>query len=84
MMLAGLALGCDGLRVGLEDNILFGKNPDGSKDIATNVRLVERAVQLAKIAGREIATADDAREILGITRNCLRDETTKPTTYVDE
>jgi len=84
MMLAGLALGCDGLRVGLEDNIMYGKNPDGSKDIATNVRLVERAVELAKIAGREIATADEAREILGITRNCLRDETTKPTTYVDE
>ena len=84
MMLAGLALGCDGLRVGLEDNILFGKNPDGSKDIATNVRLVERAVQLSKLAGREIATADEAREILGITRHCLRDETTKPTTYKDE
>ena len=78
MMLAGLALGCDGLRVGLEDNVMFGKNPDGSKDIATNVRLVERAVQLAKIAGREIATADEAREILGITRHCLRDEVTHP------
>ena len=35
---------------------------------------MERAVELAKLAGREIATADDAREILGITRNCLRDE----------
>jgi len=73
MMLAGLALGCDGLRVGLEDNILYGKNPDGSKIIATNVMLVERAVELAKIAGREIATAQDAREILGITRNCIYD-----------
>ena len=84
MMLAGLALGCDGLRVGLEDNILFGKNPDGSKDIATNVRLVERAVQLAKIAGREIATADEAREILGIKRNCLRDEVTNEVTFKAE
>ena len=84
MMLAGLALGCDGLRVGLEDNILFGKNPDGSKDIATNVRLVERAVQLSKLAGREIATADEAREILGITRHCLRDGKTEPVSYVDE
>ena len=78
MMLAGLALGCDGLRVGLEDNVMFGKNPDGSRDIATNVRLVQRAVELCKIAGREIATAQDAREILGITRNCLRDEKTYP------
>ena len=74
MMLAGLALGCDGLRVGLEDNVMYGKDADGNKIIATNVMLVERAVQLAKLAGREIATADEAREILGITRNCLRDE----------
>ena len=74
MMLAGRALGCDGLRVGLEDNIMYGKDADGNKIIATNVMLVERAVALAKLAGREIATADDARQILGITRNCLRDE----------
>ena len=72
MMLAGLALGCDGLRVGLEDNVVYGYE-DGKKIIATNVSLVERAVRLAKEAGREIATSQDAREILGITRNCLRD-----------
>ena len=81
MMLAGLALGCDGLRGGLEDNILFGKNPDGSKDIATNLRLVQRAADLCRLAGREIATAQEAREILGITRNCLRDEKTNPVTF---
>ena len=69
MMLAGLALGCDGLRVGLEDNILYGKNPDGSKIIATNKMLVERAVELSKLAGREIATAADARQILGLTQH---------------
>ena len=83
MMLAGLALGCDGLRVGLEDNVMFGKDKDGNKIIATNVQLVERAVSLAKLAGREIATAQEAREIMGITRNCLRDETTKPSTYTE-
>ena len=71
MALAGLAMGCDGLRVGLEDNVMFGKDADGNKIIATNVMLVERAVELAKLAGREIATADEAREILGITRKCL-------------
>ena len=80
MMLAGLALGCDGLRVGLEDNIIYGLDADGKKIIATNVMLVERAVALSKLAGRDIATADDARSILGITRNCLRDGVTgKPT-----
>jgi len=76
MMLAGLAMECDGLRVGLEDNIYYSRGV-----IATNLMLVERAVELSKMAGREIATADDARQILGITRNCLRDETTNPPTW---
>ena len=84
MMLAGLALGCDGLRVGLEDNILYGKDENGNKIIATNKMLVERAVEMAKLAGREIATAEDARQIMGITRNCLRDEVTGEVTYVEE
>lgn len=68
MMLAGLALGCDGLRVGLEDNIVYGKDENGRKIIATNAMLVERAAALVKLAGREVATAEDARTILGITR----------------
>ncbi len=73
MMLAGLALGCDGLRVGLEDNVVYGYE-NGKKILATNVSLVKRAAELIKLAGREVATAEDAREILGITRHCLRDE----------
>ena len=68
-MLIGLAEGCDGLRVGLEDNILYGKQPDCTKVIATNEMLVKRAVELAKLAGREIATAADASEILGLTKH---------------
>lgn len=63
-MLMGLALGCDGLRVGLEDNIYMEKGV-----LATNVSLVERAVKLAKDAGREIATAAEAREILGLVKH---------------
>lgn len=59
MMLAGLALGCDGLRVGLEDNLYFSR---GIK--TTNRALVERAVQLSMLAGREIASAAEARSIL--------------------
>lgn len=66
MMLAGLSLGCDGLRVGLEDNLYLSR---GVK--ATNVQLVERAVALAKLAGREIATAEEARQIWGIKRHSL-------------
>ena len=74
MVLTGLALGCDGLRVGLEDNVMYGKDESGNKIIATNKMLVERTVRIAKEAGRKIATAEEARKILGITRNCLRDE----------
>jgi 3-keto-5-aminohexanoate cleavage enzyme len=64
MMLAGLSAGADGLRVGLEDNIFLEKGV-----LATNVQLVERAVSLSKAVGREIATAADAREILGLVKH---------------
>jgi len=62
-MLLGLAEGCNGLRVGLEDNIFFQKGV-----LATNPQLVARAVELGKLAGREIANAAEAREILGLTK----------------
>ena len=64
VMLASLAAGCTGLRVGLEDNVLMSRGVP-----ATNVSLVERAAALGRLAGREIATAAEAREIVGITRN---------------
>lgn len=63
-MLGGLAAGCTGLRVGLEDNIYMEKGV-----LATNPQLVERACQLAVIAGRKIATAAEAREILGLKKH---------------
>lgn len=66
MLLTGLALGADGIRVGLEDNLYLDK---GVK--ATNAQLVERAVAIARLANREIATADEAREMLGITRHAM-------------
>jgi 3-keto-5-aminohexanoate cleavage enzyme len=65
-MLIGLAEGCDGLRVGLEDNIFFSKGV-----LASNPQLVARAVALGKLAGREIANAEEAREILGVTKPSL-------------
>jgi 3-keto-5-aminohexanoate cleavage enzyme len=61
MMLAGLAAGCTGLRVGIEDCQYLEHGI-----LATNKQLVGRAVRMAEIAGREIATADEARRILGI------------------
>jgi len=60
-MLIGLAEGCNGLRVGLEDNIFLSKGV-----YATNEQLVKRACELGIIAGRKIAAAEDTREILGL------------------
>jgi Uncharacterized conserved protein len=62
-MLLGLAEGTDGLRVGLEDNIYYDKGV-----LATNVSLVERACKMSELAGRSVATAQEAREILGLAK----------------
>lgn len=52
------------VRVGLEDNLFIEKGvlAKGNKE------LVEKVVKLAKENGREIATPDEARHILGIRR----------------
>lgn len=63
-MLAGLAEGCDGLRVGVEDNILLEKGV-----LASNTALVERAARLGALAGRSIATPDEARALLGLKKH---------------
>lgn len=63
MLLGALALGADGVRVGLEDNVFLSPG-----EYATNAQLVERAAKLAAQTGREIATPQQAREILGIRR----------------
>jgi 3-keto-5-aminohexanoate cleavage enzyme len=52
------------VRVGLEDNIYYKKG-----ELATNERLVERIVRLSKELGREVATPDEARKILGLVPN---------------
>jgi len=52
-----------GVRVGLEDNLWFD---DARADPATNVRLVERLVLIARAMGREPATPDQVRTRLGI------------------
>lgn len=49
------------VRVGLEDNLFL---PDGSA--ASNPRLVEKVVAIAKEIGREIASPDEARAILSL------------------
>lgn len=61
MMLAGLSENCTGLRVGLEDNIYLERGV-----LATNAQLVGRAVRLAHLANRNVASASQARAILTI------------------
>lgn len=46
------------IRVGLEDNIYVS-----GKELGTNADLVKKAVEIAKLADREPATPDEAREL---------------------
>lgn len=50
------------VRVGFEDNLCLEKGVLAKN----NGELVEKVVKLAKLLGREIATPDEAREILSI------------------
>lgn len=60
IMYATLALGGH-IRVGLEDNVYYSHGK-----LATNVSLVERAARVIREFGKEPATPEEAREILGI------------------
>jgi 3-keto-5-aminohexanoate cleavage enzyme len=64
IMVLAMTLGCNILRVGAEDNTTL---PNG--EVAkNNAQLVEAAVRIARDLGRDIATADEARKILGLAR----------------
>ena len=52
--------GC--VRIGLEDNLYYRKGELAS----SNAQLVARVVRIARELGKEPATPDEAREILGI------------------
>lgn len=58
----GVAMGCDIVRVGFEDNIYL---PDG-KPAKHNHELVAAMARIARDFGREVASVDEAREIFGI------------------
>ncbi|WP_329254701.1 3-keto-5-aminohexanoate cleavage protein [Actinoallomurus sp. NBC_01490] len=61
--LLALALSLGGhVRVGWEDNPYL---PDGSPS-RTNAELVDKIVEIARLMGREPATAEEAREITGL------------------
>jgi 3-keto-5-aminohexanoate cleavage enzyme len=61
IMLATLAMGGH-LRVGMEDNVMMKKGVLAKN----NVEFVKRAIDLIHLSGKEVATPDEAREILGV------------------
>lgn len=63
MNTVGVAMGCDIVRVGFEDNIYL---PDG-RSARHNHELVAAMARIARDLGREVATPAEAREIFGIT-----------------
>jgi uncharacterized protein (DUF849 family) len=60
ILMASIAMGCDAVRVGFEDNFYRSRGVMFN----SNAEQVERAIQIAKLANREIATPDEARKIL--------------------
>ena len=54
------------VRVGMEDNVVYGKDKDGKKILATNLMLVQRAARAIEAFGNEVATPAEAREMLGL------------------
>jgi 3-keto-5-aminohexanoate cleavage enzyme len=63
MATLGIVLGGH-VRVGLEDNIYYKKG-----ELATNAQLVQRVARIAKELGRDIASPDEARQILHLTKS---------------
>jgi len=61
MLYAAVALGGH-VRVGMEDNVLYSKGVLAE----SNRQFVERAARIIREFGNEVATPDDAREILGL------------------
>lgn len=59
----GIVLGGH-VRVGFEDNVYYSKGVKAK----SNAELVERVARLAKELGREVATPNEAREILGLAK----------------
>ena len=60
MVTMGIIMGGH-IRVGLEDNLYIEKG----KPAQSNAQLVEKAIRIARELGREIATPNEARKILG-------------------
>jgi len=62
----GIMLGCDLVRIGIED--IFWLYPHRDEFAKSASEVVAKVVAIAKELGREIATPEEARQILGIKR----------------
>lgn len=62
MITMGIILGGN-IRVGLEDLLVYNYD---SGELASNLMLVERAAKIVRALGHEVATAQEAREILSL------------------
>lgn len=61
MLYGAVALGGN-IRVGMEDNVMYSKGVLAE----SNVQFIERAARVIREFGNEVATPDEAREILGL------------------
>jgi 3-keto-5-aminohexanoate cleavage enzyme len=59
-----ILLGFDMIRVGMEDSVYM--YPHSDEKIKTSADAVRKVADIARALGREIATPDEARQILGI------------------
>jgi uncharacterized protein (DUF849 family) len=62
ILLAAVAMGATGVRVGMEDNVYYLKGVLAK----SNVEFVERAKRIAAECGRGVATVEEARRILSL------------------
>ena len=65
VMFAAIANG-GSVRVGMEDNVVYGIDKEGKKIRATNMMLVERAANAIRAFGNDVATPAEAREMLSL------------------
>ena len=63
-MLYGAVALSGNIRVGMEDNVMYAKGQLAE----SNVQFIERAVRVIKEYGKEVATPDEARQILGLAK----------------
>ena len=63
MLYGAVALG-GGIRVGMEDNVMYAKGQLAE----SNVQFVERAARVIREYGNEVATPAEARQILGLAK----------------